>query len=196
MAIATDSFPALTGFYRFLFLYFEPAITALPCLFIWTLPGAAWFHHGLLPDDTPPPSSTVIPDARTHMTVLQLGNCYLLLGMLSSLVFRAVRDALPGNPIAQERILGASLLAMAVADVSTFVGSNWVIRIDVIIATMVGLPEDLRYAVGSWNATTHGNITFVVFLLVSRTAWFLGIGRTSYYYGRSKTTVKTGDKKG
>lgn len=38
--------------------------------------------------------------------------------MLSSLVFRAVRDALPDNPAAQERILGASLFAMAVADVS------------------------------------------------------------------------------
>jgi len=43
---------------------------------------------------------------------------YLLLGMLSSLVFRATRDALPGNPAAQERIVGASLLAMAIADVS------------------------------------------------------------------------------
>ena len=43
---------------------------------------------------------------------------YLLLGMLSSLVFRAVRDALPGNPAAQERIIGASLFAMGVADVS------------------------------------------------------------------------------
>lgn len=38
--------------------------------------------------------------------------------MLSSLVFRAVRDALPDNLAAQERILGASLFAMAVADVS------------------------------------------------------------------------------
>jgi hypothetical protein len=69
------------------------------------------------------------------MAIWQLGNCafrvtvsrlshrltatgYLLLGMLSSLVFRAIRDALPGNPAAQERILGASLLAMAIADVS------------------------------------------------------------------------------
>jgi hypothetical protein len=40
--------------------------------------------------------------------------------MLSSFVFRAIRDALPGNPIGQERILGASLLAMAIADVSGF----------------------------------------------------------------------------
>lgn len=44
---------------------------------------------------------------------------YLLLGMLSSLVFRAVRDALPDNPAAQERIIGASLLAMGIADVRT-----------------------------------------------------------------------------
>lgn len=42
---------------------------------------------------------------------------YMLLGLLSSLVFRAVRDALPNNPTAQERILGASLTAMAIADV-------------------------------------------------------------------------------
>ena len=41
----------------------------------------------------------------------------MLLGLLSSLVFRAVRDALPNNPTAQERILGASLTAMAIADV-------------------------------------------------------------------------------
>ena len=42
----------------------------------------------------------------------------MLLGLLSSLVFRAVRDALPNNPAAQERILGATLTAMAIADVS------------------------------------------------------------------------------
>lgn len=42
---------------------------------------------------------------------------YLLLGLISSLVFRAIRDALPHDPAAQERILGASLLALAIADV-------------------------------------------------------------------------------
>ena len=49
---------------------------------------------------------------------------YLLLGMLSSLVFRAVRDALPENPAAQERIIGASLFAMAVADVCGFTSTT------------------------------------------------------------------------
>ncbi|KAF7796587.1 hypothetical protein EIP86_007768 [Pleurotus ostreatoroseus] len=76
--------------------------------------------------------------------------------MLSSLVFRAVRDALPDNPAAQERILGASLFAMGVADATH------------IIATWIGLPVELRYAIADWNPTTHGNITFVVFLMVSR----------------------------
>lgn len=44
---------------------------------------------------------------------------YLLLGLISSLVFRAVRDALPHDPVSQERILGASFTALALADVST-----------------------------------------------------------------------------
>lgn len=150
----------------------------LPCLFIWTLPGTAWFHHELIPDGSPAPTAARISDARTEMTVLQLGNCYLLLGMLSSLVFRAVRDALPDNPAAQERILGASLFAMAVAD-ATHIGATW-----------IGLPESLRYDIASWNPTTHGNITFVVFLLVSRIAWFMGIGRTRYYYGQPAVKAK------
>jgi hypothetical protein len=42
----------------------------------------------------------------------------MLLGLISSLVFRAVRDALRGQPAAQERILGAALTALAIADVS------------------------------------------------------------------------------
>lgn len=43
---------------------------------------------------------------------------YLLLGLISSLVFRAVRDALPHDLASQERILGASFTALALADVS------------------------------------------------------------------------------
>ena len=42
----------------------------------------------------------------------------MLLGLISTFVFRAVRDALPNDPVAQERILGASFTALALADVS------------------------------------------------------------------------------
>jgi hypothetical protein len=97
----------------------------------------------------------------------------MLLGLISSLVFRAIRDTLPNNPEAQERILGASMTALALADVTH------------IIASWICLPENLRYSFGSWNSMTHGNITFVVFLLGMRLAWFAGIGRTTYYYGKN-----------
>lgn len=43
---------------------------------------------------------------------------YLLLGLISSIVFRAVRSTLRHDPVAQERIIGASLTALALADVS------------------------------------------------------------------------------
>ncbi|ETW84226.1 hypothetical protein HETIRDRAFT_313313 [Heterobasidion irregulare TC 32-1] len=173
------NFPALPGLYKILFLYLEPASTITPAFLTWFYPGAAWFHHQLIPSSDPFPK---ILESRTAMLVWQLGNCYLLLGLLSSLVFRAVRDTLPGNPTAQERILGASLLAMAIADVFL------TIIIFSIAATVIGLPSAVRYTPYTWNATTHGNISFVVVLLMFRIAWFLGIGRQTYYFGKPKNT--------
>ena len=108
----------------------------MPAIMAWLSPGAAWFHNQLIPDGTPVPAA--LSDDRTTMAIWQLGNCkyvptsypkltvshvysptgYLLLGMISTFVFRAVRDALPNNPVAQERIMGASFTALALADVS------------------------------------------------------------------------------
>jgi len=169
-----SDFPALPGFYKLTYLYIEPASTILPSVLAWFFPGAEWFHHGLIPSAAPSPPAGFL-DARTRMAIWQLGNCYLLLGLISSFVFRAVRDALPNNPTAQERILGASFTALALADVTHIIWS-W-----------VGLPDDLKYNPLAWNSMTHGNISFVIVLLSGRLAWFMGIGRTRYYYGqRSK----------
>ncbi|KAF9229805.1 hypothetical protein BS17DRAFT_771948 [Gyrodon lividus] len=162
-------FPALPGFYQALFLYFEPLSTISPAFLAWFFPGAEWFHNELVPLST----ASEPLDARTTMAIWQLGNCYMLLGLISSLVFRAIRDTLPDNPEAQERILGASMTALALADVTH------------IIASWICLPQDLRYSFTSWNSMTHGNITFVLFLLSMRLAWFSGIGRSRYYYGKS-----------
>ncbi|CAL1697048.1 unnamed protein product [Somion occarium] len=169
-------YPAVTGFYRLLFLYLEPFSTVLPAVIIWGVPGAAWFHHELVPDGTPP--SEAFMDARTTMAVWQLGNCYFLLGLLEGLGLRAVRDALPDNPVAQERIAGATFTAMAIADVTH------------IIASWLALPASLQYNPSAWNGTTHGNITFVVFLLATRLAWFAGVGRQRYYYGQPSKISK------
>ena len=46
---------------------------------------------------------------------------YFLLGLIGSFVYRAIRDTLPNNPAAQERILGACFLALAIADVTQYV---------------------------------------------------------------------------
>jgi len=161
-------FLALPGFYRLLFLHIEPVSTIVPVLMIWFYPGAKWFHGELIPDSAVSESL----DPRTNMAIWQLGNCYMLLGLLSTFVFRAVRDSLPHNPVAQERILGASLGVLAFADVTH------------ILASFFGLPKTLQLEVWRWNPMTHGNITFVILLFVVRVAWFLGIGRTRYCYGQ------------
>ncbi|CAK5264976.1 unnamed protein product [Mycena citricolor] len=167
------SFPALQGFYQLLFLYIEPTSTMIPALMAWIFPGAAWFHHQLIPSPAAVPSTPLA--ARTQMIVYQLANCYLLLGLISSLVFRAARDALPRDPVSQERIVGSLLAALAIADLTH------------IAATFIGLPAYLRYAPLAWNPMTHGNISFVIVLFSVRAAWFLGIGRTPYYFLAKKT---------
>ncbi|KAJ7789478.1 hypothetical protein B0H14DRAFT_2944526 [Mycena olivaceomarginata] len=173
------NFPALQGFYQLLFLYLEPISTILPALMSWTFPGAEWFHHQLIPSSAPVPTAPL--DPRTHMMVWQLGNCYLLLGLVSSLVFRAARDSLPKDTVAQERIVGALLAALAIADRMRMSAS--------IAATFAGLPADIRYAPLAWNPMTHGNISIVVVLFSVRIAWFLGINRTSYYFTTHKKTA-------
>jgi len=174
---STEDFPALPGFYKLLFLHLEPISTISPAFLAWVFPGAAWFHHQLIPSSDPAPDISTL-EGRTKMAIWQLGNCYLLLGLISSLVFRAIRDALPHDLVAQERIVGASLTALALADVSH------------IVASYIGLPSELRDDVASWNPMTHGNITFVIFLLSVRLAWFAGIGRKTYYYARSTPYVQ------
>ncbi|KAJ7102527.1 hypothetical protein B0H15DRAFT_943430 [Mycena belliarum] len=169
-----SDFPALQGFYQLLFLYLEPISTILPALMSWTFPGAAWFHHQLIPSAAPVPPGALPP--RTLMLVWQLGNCYLLLGLISSLVFRAARDSLAHDPVAQERVVGALLAALAIADVTH------------IAATLAGLPAELRYAPLAWNPMAHGNISAVVVLFTVRCAWFLGVNRTPYHYFAHRKT--------
>lgn len=167
----SDSFPALPGFYRLVFLYLEPLLTIIPVLFIWSPQGTNWFYQEQIPSSTLAPSPV---DDRTRMIVAQLVNCFFLLGLLSSLVFRAVRDTLPNNPAGQERLIGASLLALAIADVTH------------VLVAFTGLPAQLRYAPRDWNGMIHGNITITSLLFFTRVNWFLGLGRTRFYYGQKE----------
>ncbi|KIY45713.1 hypothetical protein FISHEDRAFT_48774 [Fistulina hepatica ATCC 64428] len=170
------AFAALPGFYQILFLYVEPSERSFPLIALLSPGGTEWMFYQFVPsaDPVPPPGML---NANSVMVVWQLVNCYVLLCCISSIVFRAVRDSLSHDPVAQEQIVGASLLALAIGDVG--------IRM-LIIVTMAALPEPLRYSPLTWNSMTHGNISSVVFLLSARIAWFAGVGRTRYYFGQPK----------
>jgi len=101
------------------------------------------------------------------MAIWQLANCYLLLGLIGSFVLRAARDALKNDLAAQEKVVKAYLLALAIADLSH------------IAVTLIALPEDIALNPLDWNMMTHGNVTFVVLLFTLRMAWMAGVGRTS-----------------
>lgn len=167
----SDSFLALPGLYRLVFLHLEPILTIIPILSVWGFPGVNWFYQEQIPSSTLTPGPV---DDRTRIIVAQLTNCYLLLGLLSSIVFREVRNTLPNNPAGQERLIGASLLALAIADITH------------VLATFIGLPAQLRYAPRDWNGMLHGNITITSLLFFTRIAWFLGFGRTRFYYGQKE----------
>lgn len=167
-------FHALPGFYQVLFLYLEPLSMVLPAIVVYGYPGTSWFHQQLIPSSQ---AASQVLDERTQMAIWQLANCYFLLSLIEAVVFRAVRDTLPQNPQAQERLIGASLAVLAVADVTH------------IAATIAGLPTDLRFAFTHWNATTHGNVTAVVVLLTARICWFLGIGRSRSVNGNQRKTL-------
>ncbi|TFK43920.1 hypothetical protein BDQ12DRAFT_643714 [Crucibulum laeve] len=167
-------FPALPGYYKFLFLYLEPVSAFFPIIMV-QLSGANQFHHELIPTAIEPILSKL--DPRTEIAIWQLATSYLLLCLTSSFLFRAVRDGLPHDPATQERIIGATLMALASADVS----GTFPLR----------LPADVRYSPSCWNTMTHGNVTFCVVLFLSRMAWFLGVGRQRYYYGRPTPAAST-----
>ncbi|KAJ4465061.1 hypothetical protein J3R30DRAFT_3624184 [Lentinula aciculospora] len=165
---------ALPGFYKLLFLYLEPVSAIIPAPMIWLWPGATWFRDEQIPhSDFPFLSSTESLDPRTAIASWHLGNCYMLVGLILSFVFRVVGNAFWDNPVAQEQVVGAILTAMAIADVTH------------VLSSFIGLPPDLRYNILSWNGITHGNITFTTFIFCVRLAWFLGVGRRRFYYGRN-----------
>ncbi|CAE6461133.1 unnamed protein product [Rhizoctonia solani] len=155
-------FNAFPGLYGLVFLNLEPASTLIPAIATVFVPGgAAWFYN----EQVPGGAIQTLNGPHTWMILGQLVNAYSTIGMLSAFGFRAVRRALPNNPIAQEQIIGAILAVLATADITH------------IIATVVSLPWEAVSTPSIWNGTTYGNIVGSAFFFVLRIAWFAGIGR-------------------
>ncbi|KIO16431.1 hypothetical protein M407DRAFT_86018 [Tulasnella calospora MUT 4182] len=134
---------------------------------IMAIGGSEWYYNETLPSGG---KSTAALTLRAMLIVRQLGNCYFLLGMISICVLSAIRRAVPYDAVAQEKLVGGLLTALAIADV-THVGLS-----------LLGMPLALVFEPWKWNGIVHGNITVTLALFICRMAWFAGMGRSSYYY--------------
>ncbi|KAI9566977.1 hypothetical protein HD554DRAFT_2329403 [Boletus coccyginus] len=131
-----------------------------PAFVVWFFPGSKWFYDRLIltgsaPSwalDTRTDNSDVAarqlyhshPATRADVLIRFNFKGYMLVAFTSSFAFRAIRDTLPNDPGAQERIVYASLTALCFAD--TF---PWADHDAVRWATSwVGLPEKVRYSFG------------------------------------------------
>ncbi|KAF8605021.1 hypothetical protein BDV93DRAFT_543615 [Ceratobasidium sp. AG-I] len=153
---------AFPGLYGLIFLNLEPLSTLIPAIATAFVPGgAAWFYNEQVPGGTFQP----VDGPHTKMVLGQLVNAYCVIGMTSAFGFRAIKRALPNDPVAQDRIIGAYLGVLAFADITH------------IIATVAALPSEVLTNPSVWNGTTHGNIVGSAFFFVLRMAWLAGIGR-------------------
>jgi len=172
-------FDALPGYYKLLFLHLEPLSLLGPFIqsCLW---GPAWFYNELVPPKGPPPIDL---DPRAQIGIWQLLTCYVSIFLITAILFRVIRDDLSHDPVTQEKMIAAFLLPLAIADQTH------------IFLTFTHLPADIRYLPLQWNLTTHGNITIVSILNVSRLCWFLGVGRKRYYLGRSQEDINSSASK-
>ncbi|KAH9853523.1 hypothetical protein C2E23DRAFT_884698 [Lenzites betulinus] len=100
----------------------------------------------------------------THVTMLQLAHVVGLLGLINLFVLGAARKYLFAQPALQEKIVGALLTPLLMADVVHLAITWWALG-------------DSRWAVWEWSGLLW--ITFLtgISLLVPRFAWHMGIGR-------------------
>lgn len=125
-----------------------------------------WFFqtHNLQapwPPNSPPPKR--LPLATT-VTVVQLAHVCGLLGLINVFVLRAARRYLPTQLALQEKIVGALLTPLLIADVLHIVLTLWALG-------------DVRWKYSEWTGMLWMTFILGVSLLIPRVAWHLGIGR-------------------
>ncbi|KAG8993419.1 hypothetical protein FRB90_000710 [Tulasnella sp. 427] len=103
----------LPHIYFLIFNVVEPASTTVAAVMAIGLPD--WYYNETLPASGKPSEIVAIT---AQLLVRQLGNCYFLLGLISLCVFSAIRKAVPYDPVAQEKLVGGLLTALAIADLT------------------------------------------------------------------------------
>ncbi|KAG8992695.1 hypothetical protein FRB95_001063 [Tulasnella sp. JGI-2019a] len=151
----------VSGFYYYTFGILEPILTLYGAAAGWT--NTSRFFHDQIPSTTTP----VDLDPRANIVAWQLAGCYLLIAMIDFMFFQSLRRVVT-NAASQEYMARQFLTCFALADLIH------------IAVSLFGFPAYVRMDPVTWNALTHGNVTFTAFLFIVRMAWFMGIGRTTH----------------
>ncbi|KAH8601949.1 hypothetical protein B0O99DRAFT_534353 [Bisporella sp. PMI_857] len=99
-------------------------------------------------------STTKALSRGSQMVTYQLGNVYLLLGMVGIAVLYSTTEA---------KVVKNYIIALWLADISHVVITAWILGYD----EVVDIPN--------WNAVTWGNIGVTSFLFLTRSAYLLGV---------------------
>ncbi|KAF1985185.1 hypothetical protein K402DRAFT_334692 [Aulographum hederae CBS 113979] len=142
-------FGSISAWYWVLFLYIEPASTAVGAIY------AHFYQHIYLTltHAASAPASNSIP-LSTSIVLTQLANLYLLLAINEALVLRATSDV---------KVWRVFLLGLLIADFGHLYS-----------VYELGLPIYWRF--WAWNAIDWGNIGFVYMVGCARVAFLCGVG--------------------
>ena len=107
---------------------------------------------------------TLAPSPNAQIIAMQLGNTYLLLGLLGFYILNTTTEA---------RVVRAYVTILAFADLGHMAPTLWV------------LGWSRAVNVANWNSMTWGNIGASLVLFISRIAYLMG------WLGKDKTVAKT-----
>ncbi|KAH9943484.1 uncharacterized protein BXZ73DRAFT_97524 [Epithele typhae] len=152
---------ALPWAYWAIFGLYEPLLAVSGFLGAIVNPKKAHDNQAPWPAGVAPPEPLT---AATQVTILQLAHVVGLLGLINFFVLGAARKYLGAHPVLQEKIVGALLTPLLLADVVHISITWWALG-------------ESRWRVATWSSLLW--ITFLTgfSLLVPRVAWHMGIGR-------------------
>ncbi|KAK7419528.1 hypothetical protein QQX98_003297 [Neonectria punicea] len=132
---------------RVVFTIIEPI--SLVAGFLGAILDPAWFAAEQIPQTKP----TVINDNGVVLA-LELGNLYLLLAFIGLAVL---------NTTSEIKVVRSYLVALWLGDIGHILFSGY------------GLGKDILLSPADWNAMAWGNVAMTAFLLLTRSAYFLGL---------------------
>ncbi|CED85157.1 hypothetical protein [Phaffia rhodozyma] len=158
---------------NYFFSKVEPTLSLLGAAYALFFPGA--YHDNLVHYRDHILLGDKGGGLRATIVTRSLGNCYLLLAMISFFLIPTLTENLAPYPVIHENILVTFLLCLAACDLTH------------IYVVASHLPETVyAYPFTKWSFLVWGNIGITAILFLVRCLWFLGYGRPYYGLGDSE----------